>query len=323
MVIIDWLAFTLKIKHLEYIQKEFGQFLINTKGLRGIGEVYITETGAMVGINRNQGFIHVVCSGKVCSLLNNIDDILKNIIERDGKITRIDLAIDDFVGFLDLEEIYNFLKNGWVTTRFKTFKRIKADEKHTDIIETNPDTGEKFYIYYSRVDSGRIKDLSCGTTIYVGSIKSTCFIRFYDKKAQMQDTEKKHWVRCEFVFRDERATEIVKNYVKGNLDIKGLFYYYLDFKEIGTSNRLYRCNTVNWWKDFLNTNVKEKITIQKPVTTIEKMQEWIKKQVAGSLTFLYDLYGFDFIEDVLNEGQEKIRNNVKYQKLMAGVKEWK
>jgi phage replication initiation protein len=325
-MIIDWLSFSLPYKsnNFDFLYKNLGKPIIdmNKKGLQGYKQSQITETGAIIGFNpdKKENKIHVVMSGKVLAIQEfNINDFIRQIFELEGNFTRFDLAIDDFVGILDLEEIYKFLKNSWIVTKFRGFKRIQADEKH-GIPVFDDETGEQYYIFYSRVDSLDFKSIHHGTTIYVGSRASSVFVRFYDKKAEQQNNDINHWVRCEFVFKKERANEVLKNYIYNkDFNMLGLLYYYIDFKDIGTNKLIYRCKTIDWWQKFLNVNVKEKITIKKQEASIEKMKDWIKHQVSGSLTFLYQLYGLDFIEEILELGNQKIEKNIKYRKLMSGV----
>ncbi|MBE7410554.1 MAG: hypothetical protein HS129_00580 [Leptospiraceae bacterium] len=72
--------------------------------------------------------IHVCLSSKALFNLNGkieIHDLIRQIIQRGGTFSRIDLSQDDYDGYLNLPEILEKLKNQEVSTRFRGFLKVE------------------------------------------------------------------------------------------------------------------------------------------------------------------------------------------------------
>ena len=103
-------------------------------------------------------------------------DLLKFEKADKVRLTRIDIAADDFNGFLDMEVI-----------------QLKVDRNE---------------VWSNLQDKTVTKglDKTPGHTIYIGSAKSNCRIRIYDKGAQMK-TEYP-WIRVELVLNPRRTWRV-------------------------------------------------------------------------------------------------------------------
>ncbi len=108
--------------------------------------------------------IHIEASGKGCRELEGDGIVidwsifLKNIIEAEGKFSRLDVAIDDMTGCLSMPKILTCLNSGLIVSRYKT-GRIISGRKLNDAAEL-------------------------GSTLYLGSPSSDTMIRIYDKTAE-------------------------------------------------------------------------------------------------------------------------------------------
>lgn len=92
-------------------------------------------------------------------------------------ITRLDLAYDDHIGILDIDEIESDTRSGNFTSRANYSEVVWSYNKDTDVR---------------------------GMTVQIGSDKSRTKIRIYDKAAERGYNDR-HWVRCELQLRDTNA----------------------------------------------------------------------------------------------------------------------
>ena len=190
---VDWLAFTLPVnigadafiklkKIMDYLTYDLNDF-------KGISGRYSYNSGLTLGnyinvfyndpskkLNENpQSSVNIIFTGQGCTDLNDklvqvydsdnyeliwisFFDFLQSV---DAKITRLDLALDDFGGAVDFEVVVNKLNRGEYRSVKKTYNVLRsADQK------------------------GRLQ----GLTIYIGSNVKTSrgcyYLRMYDKYAQ-------------------------------------------------------------------------------------------------------------------------------------------
>lgn len=200
----------------------------------------------------------------------------------DINVTRLDLALDDMLGYFTLKQIENKIKNGCVVSRFRTGRNF---EEHLLA------TGE-----------------TLGQTIYFG--KSDVMIRFYDKleEREAKNYALKHdidfWQRTELQIRKDRAMKACNIISKGGelgAYICGILRNYLSFKVKGTQKQRYKWDTCKWWDSFLGSAEKIKLTEVHPYPSIIRKKEWIDKQVVSSLATVYtalddDELFFDYIK---------------------------
>lgn len=209
-------------------------------------------------------------------------------------ITRIDLAFDDFNKKLSLSKIERKLKTGEYVSRFKKWSEVKSNTTYNK--------------------SGLV-----GKTIYLGSMQSDCFCRFYDKLAEQYSKHKndetylqslgthKHWVRFEIVFKNTIAINVVNMIALSydvNKDISAYINSCVRFVDM-TATRTENCKISAFWSDFLETvDIKK---IRKVLSTLEGEDPsalWFKKFVAPTAYALMATYDCvdDFIADIVQHG---------------------
>lgn len=98
-------------------------------------------------------------------------------------VTRLDLAYDDHVGFLNIWQMKRDIEDRNYISKSKKSMIIWSDDQETDIH---------------------------GLTLEVGSKKSPVLIRIYDKAAERGYRLEKHWIRVELQLRQGRAYEAFK-----------------------------------------------------------------------------------------------------------------
>lgn len=153
-------------------------------------------------------------SGKGCREFENIPGnswikFFQEIGNRDFKttVTRLDIAYDDHVGTLDLYRIAQDVRDRNYTSPSKKSMIIWSDDQEVDIQ---------------------------GLTVSVGSRSSDVLIRIYDKAAEREFGDERHWVRCEIQLRHERCwaalAEILKHQHIGRT-AAGILRNYLLFRD--------------------------------------------------------------------------------------------
>lgn len=222
-------------------------------------------------------------------------------------VSRIDVAIDDFSGSLNIERIVKAIEDDCVATRFQK----KA------VFNGNCD----MYLAQSAVKTSYFKRIR-SSTVEFGSRQSRSFCRIYDKRAeQMQkhynDKEEMkrlqdmpHWVRLEVEFKDENAIKIVNAYIEQK-HFPHFFAGYLNnmlrFVTRDDSN-ISRCSVARWWRDFIGTTFKTSMACgdYKPVTA-KRHLEYVHKMLSGSIYTAINLEGIDlFLNRVINRSMSKL-----------------
>lgn len=235
-------------------------------------------------------------------------------------ISRIDIAVDDFSGALNMDKIINCVERDEIATRFQKKMPFRG----------NCD----MYIAQSSVKTSFFRRIK-SSTVEFGSRQSRSFCRIYDKKAeQMQrhyNDEKEfkrleaipHWVRLEVEFKDENAIKIVNAFIDQSFFphfFAGYINNMLRFVDRDDSN-VSRCTVQKWWQEFIGTTHKTSMACgdYKPLTR-KRHLEYVYKMLSGSIYTAINLEGLDdFLLKVINTAQERL--SLKHRKLCGGL-EW-
>jgi phage replication initiation protein len=201
------------------------------------------------------------------------------------QFTRVDLAVDDTQGILDLKTICHAVESGHFTAQAK--KKPKQ------------------FIDYEGI----------GRTFYFGREQSKTRIRIYDKAAEQCARGKQyvgHWVRAEMQLRAERA-DVAVQYILGHpadwqKQACGWLLSALDFKIPGTDPNKSRWETASWWLTFLNFASKQRIFISRRVRTIDDVAVWVDQQVGPSLLVLQTVYGAHALSDIANNAATRLKS---------------
>lgn len=200
-----------------------------------------------------------------------------------ANVTRLDLACDDFFGFLDFEKIRECYFAGGIRSKARARRLI--------------------------IDNDR---LACaGTTLYVGSPSSERRVRIYDKKAEQKD--KGHddiadsvsvWTRVELVLRRKYAQNFIKAFMHGENFFGGLIAEALNdlfqFVERDEDTNISRCPVCKWWADFLGTIEKVVLYEKEEVEhTVKRSMDWVKRQVMPSLVLLAQTVGWNYLIETI------------------------
>lgn len=203
----------------------------------------------------------------------------------DINVTRVDLAVDDHSGTLDMDTIIQYKSDRGIDSRITTFD-VHISERE-----------------------GQYR----GQTLYIGAPSSPFRIRIYDKaKEQFEPGEPGYnnpWVRVEMVMRGKLAQGFVAAYCNSD-DLgqlaSGILNDHIRFIERDDSN-ITRCSTAQFWLDFLESVAAVKLLLPEPMQhTIERSKDWLMYQIAPSLAMYEQAYGTGGLIELLKFGRQRM-----------------
>lgn len=223
-----------------------------------------------------------------------------------GKVTRLDLAIDDFgCSYYGLDEISNKISHGKICTKWRTSRNL---------CEKNVADCEKV-----------------GHTIYFGSSQSEIQLRIYDKQLEQNKTKDINdenyihysWVRWELELLKDRANEVARllsqNTGLGEIAI-GVLANYFRIIKLDDSNKS-RCSIESKWAKFVENVSKLKITVKKAEKTLEEEIKMFEHQNGRKVAKILFAMGGDkdYFGDLGNRYKEKLTPQDKEQLAQIGM----
>ena len=320
-ILIDWLSVTSKTMTAEDMMELIGitsGWELIERGVRGYGARY-DYNSISIHFGGSQTNVWLEASGQGCRTFESDSkhgsyDVIFDALLKDPdnmKITRLDIAFDDFSGLLDIERICD-------------------------------DTRPRNHKYKAKTDYAQVIESTNGMSCDIGSPKSLVMVRIYDKLAErlakMRGTEEKekvresisHWVRCELQLRDERALEFVK-YLRGKdtvtpvtspLDIgrafKGVLEGYLDYgysvAARGNPGQMV-WHRFPYWQKFLQE--AEAISLyRKPGRgyNLERLVNFVQNNAGNAINAAIEILGVQKVLELVEDRQ--ITQNTKYAQLI-------
>ena len=222
---------------------------------------------------------HLVLSGSVCSSLGLAwASFLSSWLELRGKVARLDLAIDDVTGWVDLNRLVAAVNQGTVVSRYSSPVRV-----------------------YESLDP--LTGASLGKTVYFGSGKGNSLVRFYNK-AQEQNVEGP-WVRAEIQYRHESALAVATRIVNG-ADLVELSFGLLDglvsVRERGKDSNRSRWPVQTWWGAFLRGVKRFSLGVSRVRNPMKKKLEWLARSCSKGLAQAATYAGVEFIAGLVTSG---------------------
>jgi len=296
--LIDWLSFTIKnnifnistdIIISDFLNMNSDDFIELDRGNYGYRRQLANGNVRIYFEGKDDMGIHVQLSGQGCrqveeSLKGDWLTLFKKIIDVEGTFTRLDLAVDDFAGVLNIEKIQKKTKRKEYVSRFTNWE-VRTSCKN---------------------DSNRY-----GKSVYFGSAKSDIRLRFYDKAAE-QEIEDLHWVRTELQLRNERASNAILLYASGKSIgeiVAGVLKNYIRFVDPSSDSNKWRWKTSKFWDKFITNAEVLRLTGGPKKKTLDDVYTWINKSVAPSLALLVKASGGDFsiVEDMIIDARKRLK----------------
>jgi len=292
---VDWLSSTFEIditltNVFELLGLDQGEFTELDHGKYGYKKQLIRGPIKVLYDGSDQMGIHVEMTGegvRQYQMEKNIYLFMAKVMAT-GKITRLDLSIDDYDGLLNLSTIERKIRRGEVQSKFKNSTSIRKYD----------------------LKDGR----TSGRTIYFGSSSSRIRFRIYDKKEEQERDDLEHWTRLELQAREERAQLLTRIMLENEVFlgdmIRSVVGRYIRFTVKGQGKNKSRWETAPFWTKFLNGVSQVKLTQEKPEQNIEKTEKWIYNQVSVSLSLLFKWYEGDIekLMDIISHGKARTTN---------------
>ncbi|MBO6357929.1 XRE family transcriptional regulator [Enterococcus casseliflavus] len=235
-------------------------------------------------------------------------DFFETSLKLGGVMKRLDLAINDRAGLLNIPYLTKKCQNEECISLFRTFKSYRS--------------GELLKAYE--------KD-GMGNTLYIGSLKSEVYFCLYEKDYEqyiklgipLDQTETKN--RFEIRLKNERAYHAIMDLMKGRSIESTTFSIITRYMRI--ADKVQGKRRTNWplnekWGRFVGRNRKEiQLTSEPKPYTIERTYNWLGRQVAPTLKMTIELdriRGTSFISDmVLNAELSERHKKILEQQSMA------
>lgn len=226
-------------------------------------------------------------------------ELISYILEIEGKISRIDLALDVFDDSSpSVRVLQDYIKRGQLSCKAQKFVEI---------------------------NSGRVLDGKLvGFTIYIGS--SPQILRIYDKKQERRDNvgeivNVEKWVRWELELTGKKAILVSNKIASGkpfNTIIKGVLSAHYCFKTRPKNpsdlNNKDRLSNMRWWDRFIGEIEKMPLNVKREKMTLQKKKKWVEENTAKSISMIYEvfenMYGKEYaelyIKELIENGKQKI-----------------
>ena len=199
-------------------------------------------------------------------------DFLMDALVEGGVIKRLDLAINDMVGILDIPELTKKCRNEECISVFRSFKSYRSGEL---------------------VQSREENKSSMGNTLYIGSLKSEVYFCVYEKDYEqyvkydipVEETLIKN--RFEIRLKNERAYYAVRDlltYHDAERTAFSIINHYVRFADKDETKRRSDWQTNERWAWFIGENRRRlKLTTKPEPYDFQRTLNWLSRQVAPTL----------------------------------------
>jgi DNA relaxase NicK len=223
---------------------------------------------------------------------SSIMKLLAKLVNDPGiHISRLDVAVDDMGGGLDLETIRDCAAQGRYRTRTTAVSCTESRKGKSE-------------------GAGAI---SC----YWGSPSSLYRLKFYDKAKEHYDPVREpdmyasHWVRCELTLRNDYAEQAARLLVAGadnpGAVVAGLVADKFAFVNLDNEN-ISQCSIADWWSAWLGEVGSVKLLAKpKASHSIEQHRDWLMYCCGRVAAKVYQAIGeARFKREVLGYGDTKL-----------------
>ena len=239
------------------------------------------------------------------------NDFLAACLDSGAIMKRLDLAINDCTGILDIPELVRKCNNDECVGIFRSFKSYASGE------------------LVSRMEEDRER---MGNTLYIGSLKSDVYFCIYEKDYEqylkndipLEEAEVKN--RFEIRLKNERAYYTVVDllaYEDVDETVFGIINHYMRFvdKREDVEKESWELN--ERWSYFIGEGRRSiKLTTKPEPYTIDRTVKWLRKQVDSTLLMLEKVKekgGFDYLEEIRKTTELKDKHKAIIKQLTTPV----
>lgn len=249
--------------------------------------------------SNNHSSVLIDMSGQACrqyeEYMSRVDGwhwhkLISFILEHQGKVSRIDLALDIFDNSTpSVKILQDYVKRGQLSTKSHRFIEINS----------------------GRIFDGKLT----GFTLYIGS--SPQILRIYDKKQERKDNNDEvinveKWVRWELELTEKKAMQVALHISNGkplNVLFKGILSAHYSFKKqpknMNDFHNKSRLPNMRWWEKFIDGIESIPLRIKREKLTLKKKKNWIENSTVKSLSMVYEtfkrVYGEQYADIYLKE----------------------
>lgn len=310
IILYDWLTFSSAIHDRDSIIEYLG--LSNVQWVTELGsKLKYDERWYFMGISihfsypgthKNPG-VCVEMSGQGCRAFEtfgnkSFDDVFKYCLDLGLHITRLDVALDDFTGLIDIQEMARAARSFEFRCRCKSvgviFECPDQDSEHKAL------------------------------TVNHGSRSSKTFIRCYDKRAERGAFEEYlHWVRLEIQLRAENAmTFAALPHPIGEKYFGVLSNYLAYLVPSETDSNKSRWAVAPWWENLLQGAQKISVYTAKDIDyNKSRLERYVYNMAGNAVSAIIQCDGVEkFVEwmkelvPTLPEKYQKIIREVEFMK---------
>ena len=227
-------------------------------------------------------------------------DFMLDCLTAGGKMKRLDLAINDMCGLLDIPVLSEKYKNGGAECRCKNYENVQGGK-----LKEKYKAGECISYFRMQKDySGTEKcgsDLpkNTGETLYLGSTSSELYMCAYQKNyeqyvknsIEVEDTEIKN--RFEIRMKNERAYYAVVDlltYRDAERTAFSIINHYVRFVDREDDKPKNQWKTNDDWAWFVGENREPiRLTTKPEPYTLQKALHWLQRQVAPTIKMVQAL----------------------------------
>ena len=222
-------------------------------------------------------------------------DFLMDALIEGGVMKRLDLAINDMAGILDIPELTEKCNHEECISVFRSFKSYRSGEL---------------------VRSQEQDKYGMGNTLYVGSLKSEVYFCIYEKDYEqyakydiaIEDTKIKN--RFEIRLKNERAYYAVRDlltYHDAERTAFDIINRYIRFADREVDKRRSEWSTNEKWAYFIGSERgRLKLTTKPEPYTLTRTLNWISRQVAPTWKVLEKIdraNGTTYLKDILDHAK--------------------
>lgn len=232
-------------------------------------------------------------------------DFFKMTEEENSVLKRIDLAINDRAGWLDIPELAEKCRRKEYTTIFRSYRNYQSGE----LIRTREEDADLM-----------------GNTLYLGSLKSEIYFCIYEKDYEqyirngipVEDADVKN--RFEIRLKDARAKHAIDDLLiheDAGKTAFGIINRYVCFLTPGENEDKRGWDVDLAWQRFIGEEDRKiKLTDAPEPYTLERTLKWIVRQVAPSFKMLRMLSEIRGEDDLLNKIIEEAKLSPQHKKLL-------
>lgn len=321
-IILDYFRVRIPTQDVKMVLEEIlrirmEHFLYLDWGYYGYSGQYIFgDITVMVSPKKENGVL-IELKGKGCRQFERILEaqkrtwcaFIRDVMEKHGVWKRVDIAINDKFGILDIPRLVEKRKKGEYGGYSQAVDIVESGRKSLD----------------ARSEQNKME---MGLTLYLGSRESDTYFCIYEKdyeqmvKNGVSLAEANIKNRFEIRLKDDRAEQAMLdliNHENPSYTAFGIINHYAWFLKPGKKDKKKRENLDEEWLLFIGNEERDlKLTTRPEPYTIDRTKKWMIKQVMPSLKMLKEMdeaQGTDFIEKAFQ--QTKLKE--KHQKLIEQI----